>query len=109
MGYIWYFFFQYDGGAVNDAISLFGIEAVDWLSKGPTAVWLITLVNTYQYMGTAMIIYLAGLQSIPKDYYEAAAIDGASGLKKFKHVTLPLLMPSITINILINIIRNNFV
>ncbi|GAA0374192.1 sugar ABC transporter permease [Paenibacillus motobuensis] len=104
MGYIWYFFFQYDGGAVNDAISLFGIEAVDWLSKGPTAVWLITLVNTYQYMGTAMIIYLAGLQSIPKDYYEAAAIDGASGLKKFKHVTLPLLMPSITINILINII-----
>lgn len=104
MGYIWYFFFQYDGGAVNDAISLLGIEAVDWLSKGPMAVWLITLVNTYQYMGTAMIIYLAGLQSIPKDYYEAAAIDGASGIKKFKHVTLPLLMPSITINILINII-----
>jgi len=104
MGYIWYFFFQYDGGAVNDAISLFGIEAVDWLSKGPTAVWLITFVNTYQYMGTAMIIYLAGLQSIPKDYYEAASIDGASGLKKFKNVTLPLLMPAITINILINII-----
>jgi raffinose/stachyose/melibiose transport system permease protein len=104
MGYIWYFFFQYDGGAVNDAISLFGYEAVDWLSKGPTAVWLITFVNTYQYMGTAMIIYLAGLQSIPKDYYEAASIDGASGLKKFKNVTLPLLMPSITINILINII-----
>jgi len=104
MGYIWYFFFQYDGGAVNDAISLFGLEPVDWLSKGPVAVWLITFVNTYQYMGTAMIIYLAGLQSIPKDYYEAASIDGAGGWTKFRSVTLPLLMPSITINILINII-----
>ena len=104
MGYIWYFFFQYDGGAVNDAISLFGLEPVDWLSKGPVAVWLITFVNTYQYMGTAMIIYLAGLQSIPKDYYEAASIDGAGGWTKFRSVTIPLLMPSITINILINII-----
>ncbi|WP_227793233.1 carbohydrate ABC transporter permease [Paenibacillus guangzhouensis] len=104
MGYIWYFFFQYDGGAVNDAIGLFGLAPVDWLSKGPVAVWLITFVNTYQYMGTAMIIYLAGLQSIPKDYYEAASIDGAGGWTKFRSVMLPLLMPSITINILINII-----
>ncbi|MFD3257814.1 carbohydrate ABC transporter permease [Paenibacillus lentus] len=104
MGYIWYFFFQYDGGTINDVLGLFGKEAVDWLASGKVAVWIITFVNTYQYMGIAMIIYLAGLQSIPKDFYEAADIDGAGGWIKFKRVTLPLLMPSITINVIVNII-----
>ncbi|MFD0716037.1 carbohydrate ABC transporter permease [Paenibacillus sp. GCM10027626] len=104
MGYISYFFFQYDGGALNDLMLLFGKDAVDWLSNGPRAVWLITFVNTYQYMGIAMIIFLAGLQSISKSYYEAASIDGAGWWFRFKSITLPLLMPSITINIVLNII-----
>jgi raffinose/stachyose/melibiose transport system permease protein len=104
MGYIFYFFFQYDSGAVNDIMQLFHKESLDWLAKGPLTVWIITFVNTYQYMGIAMIIYLAGLQSIPKDYYEAAAIDGAQWFQKFKSVTLPLLMPSITVNVVVNII-----
>src|SRR5699024_76035 len=64
----------------------------------------IVFVNTYQFVGVAMIIYLAGLQSIPKDFYEAANIDGASAWQKFKNITIPLLMPSITINIILNII-----
>ncbi|WP_261301613.1 carbohydrate ABC transporter permease [Paenibacillus andongensis] len=104
MGYIWYFFFQYDGGAINDIVILLQQSPVDWLSKGQVAVWIITFVNTYQFMGVAMIIYLAGLQSIPKDYYEAASIDGAKWLSKFRNVTLPLLMPSITVNVVVNII-----
>jgi raffinose/stachyose/melibiose transport system permease protein len=104
MGYIWYFIFQYDGGALNDILLLFGKERVDWLGDGRRAVWLITLVNTFQYMGVAMVVYLAGLQAIPKDYLEAAAVDGASGFEKFIHVTLPLLMPAITISIVLNII-----
>jgi len=105
MGYIWYFIFQYDGGALNDILLLFGKEPVDWLSNGPRAVWLITLVNTFQYMGVAMVIYLAGLQAIPKDYLEAADVDGASPWRKFIHVTLPLLTPAITISIVLNIIE----
>ncbi|GGG59577.1 carbohydrate ABC transporter permease [Paenibacillus radicis (ex Gao et al. 2016)] len=104
MGYIWYFFFQYDGGAINDIRILFHMAPSDWLSSGPVAVNIITFVNTYQFMGIAMIIYLAGLQSIPKDYYEAASIDGARWFDRFKSVTLPLLMPSITINVVVNII-----
>lgn len=104
MGYISYFFFQYDGGALNDAMQLFGKDAVDWLSNGSRAVWIIALVNTYQYMGIAMIIYLAGLQSISKSYYEAASIDGAGWWFRFKSITLPLLMPAITINVVLNII-----
>ncbi len=104
MGYISYYFFQYDGGALNDVMLLFGKETVDWLASGPRAVWFITFVNTYQYMGIAMIIYLAGLQSISKSYYEAASIDGAGWWFRFKSITLPLLMPAITINVVLNII-----
>jgi ABC-type sugar transport system permease subunit len=78
---------------------------MDWLGNGPRAVWLITLVNTFQYMGVSMVIYLAGLQAIPKEYLEAAEIDGASGFYKFFHITLPLLMPAITVSVVLNIIE----
>ncbi len=104
MGYVWYFFFQYDGGALNDILLLFGQEPLDWLGNGPRAVWLMTLVNTYQFMGVAMMIYLAGLQSIPNEIQEAASIDGATGLSRFRFVTFPLLMPAVTISMVINII-----
>ncbi len=62
MGYVWYFMFQYDGGAINDILILFGRAPLDWLGNGARAVWLMTLVNTYQFMGVAMIIYLAARQ-----------------------------------------------
>lgn len=104
MGYIWYFFFQYDGGAVNDILKLLHKDGVDWLAKGSLSVWVITFVNTYQYLGVSMMVYLAGLQSIPRDYYEAADIDGANAITRFRHIVLPLLMPSITINVVINLI-----
>lgn len=104
MGYVWYFIFQYDGGALNDILLLFGKQAMDWLGNGPRAVWLITLVNTFQWMGVAMVVYLAGLQAIPRDLIEAAEVDGASGFYKFTHITLPLLMPAITVSVVLNII-----
>ncbi|MHC1750614.1 MAG: carbohydrate ABC transporter permease [Cellulosilyticaceae bacterium] len=104
MGYVWYFFFQYSGGALNDVMMLFNREGIDWLSNGSRAVWLITLVNTYQFLGVAMILYLAGLQGISKDYAEAASIDGATSWQKFRHITLPLLMPAITTSMVMNII-----
>ncbi|AIQ16686.1 glycerol-3-phosphate ABC transporter permease [Paenibacillus sp. FSL H7-0357] len=104
MGYIWYFIFQMNGGALNDLVKLFGGDPVNFLANPQLNVWLITLVNTFQFVGTAMIIYLAGLQSISADYYEAASLDGASAWQRFKNVTFPLLAPSITINVVINII-----
>ncbi|MFS0880120.1 carbohydrate ABC transporter permease [Metabacillus niabensis] len=104
MGYIWYFFFAFQGGALNDALQFFGIEKINALGNSDFNTWIIVFVNTYQYVGVAMIIYLAGLQSISSDYYEAAQIDGASPFQQFKQITLPLLMPSITINMVINII-----
>lgn len=104
MGYIWYFFFAFQGGALNDALQFFGMEKINALGNSDFNTWIIVFVNTYQYVGVAMIIYLAGLQSISSDYYEAAQIDGASPFQQFKQITLPLLMPSITINMVINII-----
>lgn len=104
MGYIWYFFFAYQGGALNDILVFLGLEKINALGDPTLNVWLIVFVNTFQFVGIAMIIYLAGLQSISKDYYEAAEIDGATGFQKFKKITFPLLMPSITINMVINII-----
>ncbi|OPA81051.1 glycerol-3-phosphate ABC transporter permease [Paenibacillus selenitireducens] len=104
MGYIWYFFFQYNGGAINDIVLLFAKDPVNLLGSPGVNVWIITFVNTYQYLGIAMVIFLAGLQVIPKDYYEAAKIDGAHAFSRFQHITWPLLAPAVTISIVLNVI-----
>ncbi len=104
MGYIFYFFFAYQDGALNDLLMTLGLDPINALGNPGMNIWIIVFVNTYQFVGIAMIIYLAGLQSIPKDFYEAADIDGATPFQQFKSLTLPLLMPSITINMVLNII-----
>lgn len=104
MGYIWYFFFQYNGGAINDIILLFAYEPVNLLGDPDTNVWMITIVNTYQFLGVAMVILLAGLQVIPKEFHEAATIDGAGTLSRFRHVTWPLLAPAVTVSVVLNVI-----
>ncbi len=87
MGYIWYFFFSYDGGALNDLLSVFGISPINALASPSLNPWIIVMINTYQYVGIAMVVYLAGLQSIPKDYYEAAQMDGAKQGQQFFTIT----------------------
>lgn len=104
MGYIWYFFFEYRSGALNDVIKLFQGEAINFLGDFELNVWIITFVNTFQFSGVSMIIYLAGLQVISKEYYEAAQLDGASQFKQFLHITWPLLAPSVTISVVFNLI-----
>lgn len=104
MGYIMYFLFQYDGGALNDIIMLFGHEPVDLLANSGAAIAIIVLVNSLQFVGVSMVIYLAGLQNIPSMYYEAAMLDGASSWQRFKHITLPLLMPAISSSTILNLI-----
>ena len=104
MGYIMYFFFAYDRGAINDVLQLLNIAPVDWLADGNRAVVILTLVNSLQFVGISMVIYLAGLQNISAMYYDAAAVDGASGIQRFLHITLPLLTPSITSSVTINLI-----
>jgi raffinose/stachyose/melibiose transport system permease protein len=104
MGYIMYFFVRYDHGALNDVTGLFGVAPIDWMANGSRAVTIITIVNTLQFVGVAMVIYLAGLQAIPKMYYEAAALDRANAWQSFRNVTLPMLIPAATSSIMINLI-----
>lgn len=104
MGQIIYYFVQYDGGVFNEILSFLGIQSVYWMKTGWSSVILITLVNSWQYMGLCMIIYLAGLQNIPTMYKEAASLDGASKWNQFKNITVPLLIPSITTAVVTNLI-----
>lgn len=104
MGYAMFFFFQYTGGALNDIMKLFGLQPVDWLASSGRAVGIMTGINTLQFLGVAMVLYLAGLQNIPEMYYEAASIDGIKPFNRFRYITLPLLYPAITSSIMINLI-----
>lgn len=104
MGYIMYFFFTYNNGAINDILNLIGIAPVDWLADGQRSIIILTLVNSLQFVGISMVLYLAGLQNISAMYYEAANVDGATGVQKFFHITLPLLTPAITSSVTINLI-----
>lgn len=104
MGYIIYFFVQYNGGVFNEIIGVFGKEAVDWMASGNRGVIIITLMNSWQYVGISMVIYMAGLQNIPRMYLEAAEIDGANPWQRFKHITFPLLLPSISSAVVLNLI-----
>ena len=106
MGYIWYFLLQPGRGYLHYAFTQLGLPDLigNWMSSYPTALTVLVLVNVWQFAGMTMIIYLAGLQSISSDVLEAALIDGASRGQRFMRVTLPLLMPSIRINVVTNII-----
>ncbi|MBQ9198465.1 MAG: sugar ABC transporter permease [Clostridia bacterium] len=104
MGYIMYFIFQYSHGALNDVMLLAGAPMVDWLADSKRSVLIITLINSWQFVGNTMLIFLAGLQGIPVHLYEAAELDGADAWHRFSEVTLPLLMPSTTSAVTLNLI-----
>lgn len=90
---IWRYLFHTRYGLVNWGLSALGIDAIDWLGDPRWAMPTIILFAVWKNFGYNMIIFLAGLQSIPEDLYEAARIDGANTWKQFRHVTLPMLGP----------------
>lgn len=80
-------------GIVNEMLNLFGIPAQPFLTKPTQALVTVTLIVIWQNLGFQVVLFLAGLQNIPRDYYEAARIDGANSWQLFRHITLPLLNP----------------
>ena len=104
MGYIIFFIVQFRGGALNDLVGLFGMDRLDWIGVPNRTVTVILIVNSLQYMGVSMVIYLAGLQNIPNMYKEAAAVDGVSTWASFWHITFPLLAPALSASVVINLI-----
>ncbi|MEU8238260.1 sugar ABC transporter permease [Actinoplanes missouriensis] len=91
-------------GAVNSLLTAVGLPARNWLGDPGLALWMIVLVVVWQFAGYSMVIFLAGLQSVPREIYEAAAIDGSGPFRRFWSIVRPLLAPAITINLMLSII-----
>ncbi|MBA4860686.1 sugar ABC transporter permease [Streptomyces sp. PSKA54] len=93
-------------GAVNSLLDAVGLDGwrQDWLGSPQLALWAVVGVIVWQFAGYSMVIFLAGLQSVPKEVHEAAAIDGAGAVRRFWSVTRPLLAPALTINLMLSII-----
>jgi raffinose/stachyose/melibiose transport system permease protein len=91
-------------GVFNASLHLLNLPSTTpWLGHPVWSFWIISFVIIWMYTGYSMVIYIAGLQQIDQQYYEAATVDGASNWQKFKKITLPLLMPAITINMLLSL------
>ncbi|MBR8745011.1 carbohydrate ABC transporter permease [Nocardiopsis sp. MG754419] len=90
-------------GLVNSFLAVFGIQGPSWIASPETALSTIITLNVWTF-GAPMVIFLAGLRQIPRHYYEAASIDGAGPLQRFRSVTLPLLSPIIFFNLVLGVI-----
>jgi multiple sugar transport system permease protein len=100
---IWRYLFHTRYGLVNYALGMVHVAPVDWLGDPHWAMPTIVLFAVWKNFGYNMVIFLAGLQAIPRDLYEAARIDGASSYRQFVHVTLPMLGPTLSIVSLLTI------
>ncbi|MBS4197611.1 carbohydrate ABC transporter permease [Lederbergia citri] len=91
----WQFMFNYDFGVLNYILNLLGIDSINWLTS-PTWVYLsVAIFSLWKFVGNGFLYYLIGLQAIPKTFYEAAEIDGATSVQSFFRITIPLLTPTI--------------
>ena len=91
---VWRYIYNTRYGLLNYGLGFFGIDPIDWLGDPRWAMPAIILLAVWKNFGYNMLIFIAGLQSIPEELYEAAKIDGASALRRFWHVTLPALGPT---------------
>jgi raffinose/stachyose/melibiose transport system permease protein len=93
-------------GLLNSTLHLVGLGALaqQWLTNLSLALWSVIGVDTWKGAGYIMVILIAGILAIPREYYEAASIDGASGLQAFRHITLPLLRPVLAVTTLLNLL-----
>lgn len=105
VGFLWQNLFAPDG-AINVVLEAVGLGAFqqNWLGDPATAIWTIVVVDCWQFIGYSMVIFLAGLQSIPEEVIEAAALDGAGPIRRFWSITRPLLAPAITVNLMLTLI-----
>jgi multiple sugar transport system permease protein len=101
---LWRQLFEGNGTVNQVLLWLFGIQGPSWISNPDTAVYTLVILAIWQF-GSPMIIFLAGLRQIPQDLYEAASIDGASRLRQFRRITLPLLAPVIFFNMVLQVIE----
>ncbi len=89
----WREIFNYDHGVLNAALGMFGIEKQPWLSDPNMALIAVIILSVWKQIGYNMIILLVGMRAIPREFHEAASVDGAGGWAQFRHITMPLLAP----------------
>lgn len=95
VGAVWNMLFQPEFGPINEFLKWAGVVNLPkWTASVDWAMWVIIIVSVWKYMGYYMVVYLAALQGISDDLYEAAGIDGATGLKKLWYITIPMLTPT---------------
>ncbi|AUC12810.1 sugar ABC transporter permease [Rhizobium sp. Y9] len=100
---VWGFLLQKNGG-INGMLLMAGIEGPNWLREETTAMISVIVVQVFKNVGLNMILFLAALQGVPKELYEAARIDGAPAFKQFRRITLPLISPTILLTSIITIV-----
>ena len=100
---VWLWMLNPNGGLINLVLRWFGIEGLRWLLDPKYALWSLVMMSFWGW-GRSMALYLGGMQSIPGELYEAAAMDGAGSFRQFFKITLPLLSPIIFFNLVLSII-----
>lgn len=104
VSYIWKFIFDYNG-PLNQAMTAVGLPKQNWLADPALAIWCVLIVMVWQNIGFVMVIYLAGLATVPIEMEEAAALDGAGPFKRFRFVVLPQIQPSVAIATTLTLIQ----
>ena len=92
---LWAWMYTPDFGIINYLLSLLGLPKVNWLVDPTLAMPSVIIMSVWRGLGFNIVVFLAGLQSIPRDLYEAAELDGAGGWNQFRDITVPLLTPTI--------------
>lgn len=103
VSYMFRYIFDFSKGPLNIALTAMGLEPVSWLGNPNLVNWSLAFVCLWRYTGYLMIIYLAALQTIPSEYYEAARIDGCSSFRQLTDITLPLIKSVIKLQMFLNI------
>jgi multiple sugar transport system permease protein len=106
IGLVWRWLYNSDYGIINYLLSLVGIQGANWLSDPDLALYAIVVADVWRGIGIALVLFLAGLQTIPAEYYDAASVDGAGTLVKFFRITLPLLSPTVFFVTVISLIES---
>lgn len=101
---IWFYMFDYSTGIANILLDGIGIDRVAFFGNAATAIPTIALINVWRFVGYTALLVFAGLQTIPKDLYEAGALDGASEARMFRTITLPLLRPVMALVLVITLV-----
>lgn len=97
--WVWQWMYSQNFGPLNQILTAVGLPAQPFLRSPSQALYAVTAMIVWQYLGFQVVIFLAGLEAIPRVYYEAAEVDGASGWRLFRHVTLPLLNPTLVFSV----------